>query len=294
MPGGDNLSLGTPSIKMKLLPLDLTKAPHRRVLNLFMPFIPGLFFVFSIYATRPDLRREFEQITIGFGYYTRVFVVLFTAYFVALVMGTILSTVNLMLFKAYRRDAFRLFQVDNRVVYRWLASQPQNDGVAKKLIRRFYNRWTLKRADLERYRVAARSVWGTAASTLLSKRYGIDPVDIRSPEEWDVIFNVLGTPAENFTQGSPFTRSLYVSGWLGFFAARISPQLHNQFYLGTCVALIVVGLWHDLYIAGNFGHPIRINYVQASTVLRELAVHNDKLQQSGNTDAGGDSVDESS
>jgi hypothetical protein len=275
---------------MNLLPFDLSKPPHRETLDLIAPLLPGIFFEISIFWGRPDLRLTFNQLTAGLGHYGQILVAIFIAYFVGLAFSIFTSFLLINLKWCYRKDAFRLTQTENRVIYKYLGKKGQSTNwFLNTVLRPLYFSWTKRCMGASHFRSSAIAVWAAAAEQLLRARYGIEPPHRQNAgEQWQVWRVTLGTPTAVQVRGSTLVRAMYAAGWLGVVAVRIAPPLRNHYYLGTSLALIFVGFTHDLTLARNYGHPVYEVLGQINAVLDDIPKPELKSTTSSNENAEND------
>lgn len=279
---------------MKLLPFDLSKPPHRETIDLFMPFIPGIFFGLSVFWGRPDLKASYFQATAELGYYGRVTVAVFLAYFIGMVVSIFTSFLLTSLKWSYRKDAYRLIQTENRVLYKYLGKKGQSKSwFLNKIVRPLYHRWLLRQMMKQNFRSAAIQVWGAAADKLLRSKFGISPPSKHNAgTQWAVWRILLGTPSAAQIRGNSFVRAMYAAGWLGLLAAKIAPPLRTHYYYGISLALLFVGLIQDLTLARNFGDPTYEVFTQTLAVLNDLQKANDETKSTPPKDEGAGNTDD--
>jgi hypothetical protein len=112
--------------------------------------------------------------------------------------------------------------------------------------------------------------WHLAAAELLKRRYGIDPPERGSGDDWGVWYSVLGKPKPEHARGSLLVVASHATGWCGIAATHFSPALNTGYYVRFSLLLILCGVIHDWYVAKWRHDPILSGIVRVRLVLDEL------------------------
>lgn len=259
---------------MSSIPFDFSKPLHPRTVDFFLPLIPGLFFEVSVYWGKPELMNVFTHHPVSnTGYYTRIALALFCAYFVGAAALTILGFL-LYLMKTSVGIALRASRSIKEKIYRYTGRRMNNPrSFARRFISPIQGRRIRRDMAAESRANNAYQVWAHAAERLLAARYGIsppDPMALRRNQEMGVWHEVLGAPTAEEVRGNSLIKAMYCSGCLGLVAIQIAPALWNRYYLGLSAALVVQGLFNDIWLAISWNNRAYDIVMRARSVLREI------------------------
>jgi hypothetical protein len=114
--------------------------------------------------------------------------------------------------------------------------------------------------------------WALFARRLMKKRYGIEAKDLErldEQEDWNVLFEVLGALTTTDMRGSLTLIVFEATGWCGVAAIWFEPALRNRYYVPFSILLIVAGLLHDWWVAGNLNNPRFLGLLKIRALMRE-------------------------
>jgi hypothetical protein len=206
--------------------------PPRAYTYLFAT-LPGLFFEISILVANPARMCELvAKARDGFG--LRHYEVLGLALFLAFVIG----------------NAFMLLV-----------------GFVQLLFIKLYPR-TLK-AKEQQIPDEDRVFWAKIARQLLGAKYGIDPKAL-DQNDWNVLYQSLGVPAQEDVRASILMMTLEAMGWCGLAAMLFAPGVRNLYYFIFSLAFIAAGLLHDWQVAELRENPHQYGLLRVRLLLEEL------------------------
>jgi hypothetical protein len=259
---------------MTSLPFDFSKPPHPKTIDLFLPFIPGLFFEISIFWGKPEIISIFTRHPVSnAGYYIRVAMAMFCAYFVGF---AVMMTIGILqyIMKNSLNYVHRLSASIKKMIYRFTGRRLTNpNSISRRIINPIQGWWIRRDIQRESNVECAYQVWAQAAVRLLESRYGISPpapTEIRANSQMSVWHNVLGTATAEEIRGSYFIRAMHGSGWLGLVATQIAPVLWNRYYLGLSGAMVLQGLINDFLVSKSWCNRVYDIEIRTRCVLREI------------------------
>ena len=255
---------------MKVPAFDLSKAPHRKSIDLVVPLLPGIFFWISICFGRTDLQQYLGQRISHLGHYTTIAIALFCAYFMGLmfVMATLLvqSATKSVLFKVFRLKG----DLPRRVLEALHRRQRPENWFDKKFKLSLLNRYTRINIQREHRLSLAYNVWVAAARRQL-KQYGISPPEgLNADDRWGAWFSVLGLPRVEEFKGGSLVRAMYAAGWSATAVLVYAPALRKSYYICITLLLLTIGFMHDLNLASYWANPISEDINLTTNILREL------------------------
>jgi len=248
---------------------DLSKPPHPEIIDLFVPFIPGLFFEISVLAADRDIFTATRSFALG--PYSRTALFLFVAYFcglAAVVINNLLLRFIVGIYQLLHVSVERsLYNFETRVMH-----ERPSDNSPRKDIRFRIAAWLQKRRLTKEDRSqTANRVWGAAATRLLLSRFGIDSLDEQfTSDQWSAWRAVLGNPTDRETRGSSLVRALSASGWAGLIARHIAWSLHLVHYRSFCLLLIICATLYSLIVAHYWMNPIAAPIGLTRIILRDI------------------------
>ncbi len=258
---------------MSITPFDLSKPPHSKTIDLVAPLLPGLFFEISVFWGRPELGKPFMDNGIyHLGYYTRLSLVVFCAYFIGLVF-VMTTTLFLNLTEWSYRKISRWSTALPLRIAKFMGRKTQPQGwVITKIVYPITRHLITRDIDTNHQAELAYNVWIDAAKQVLQKHYGIDPPEgVRAEEKWAIWYSLLGTPTNEQVRGSSFIRAMYAAGCLGLVAVQIAPTtLRNRYYCGLSLLLIFIGLNNDIKLSRSWANPLHCALNRTLTVMSDL------------------------
>jgi hypothetical protein len=259
---------------MNLFPFDPSKQPHPKTVELFTPFIPGIFFEMSLLLGGFEFKSTLPKAPSPYlEYYGQIALALFCAYFVGLTASIATSMLQYLIKATYFKTA-RAIPLTRRS-FVTLCGRRRNTGswVFRKVLLPLRNRWIRKDMAIDRDVTAAYRVWLQAADRLLQAKFGIDaPAGPEANKEWGFWHNILGSPTDRELRGSIFNGATHAAGWLGLVAAQITPALRNRYYFGLVAVLIITGLISDFSVARSWGNRVYDIMNRTRCVLRDIPI----------------------
>src|SRR6266849_6928767 len=116
----------------------------------------------------------------------------------------------------------------------------------------------------------ARRLWAVVAKRLLKEKYGIGREDQLGQDEWNALYQTLGTLRIEDVRGSMTMIVSEATGWCGIAATRFAPTLRNRYYVAFSGLLIVAGLLHDCYVAAGLNNHQFLGYLKVRALFREF------------------------
>jgi hypothetical protein len=273
---------------MDKLPFDFSKPPHPKTVDLFLPFIPGIFLEISVLWGAPREMTIFTNHTASnIESYLQMSMALFCAYFVGLaVMMTVGFLQNLM--KSFFRRAHLVSASIKKQIYKYTAKgMTDPKSFTRRFISPIQSWWIRRDVQADGYAHSAYQVWAHAAETLLRTRYGINPpppAAARADTEMAIWHEILGTPTSEEIRGSSFLRAMHAAGWLGLVATQIAPTLWNRYYLGLSGVLVAQGLISDLAVSRSWNNRAYDIVMRARCVLRDIPLLKPETQKAEASD----------
>ncbi len=250
----------------------VSKIVPERFYSYLAAFMPGLFFVISVFFGNPVLVCEWLNRTFPLGRSTLITIALFLAFIIGNGFMLIPTLLQYFLFK----PAYKVWWMLWRQfcvwllwpVVRWLLSKPPFVRIPEA---RDLQEYVLDIGFSIRPEEAQRlwSCWLTVAARLLTVRYGIKSEDLHQ-DQWGVLYSILGRWEPEDVRGSLLVIALEATGWAGLAATRLAPALRTKYYLYFIAFLILVGLLHDFHVAFRNVDPRASGYTNVRAVLREL------------------------
>ena len=223
-----------------MLDLDFTKPVHPRFWDLFLSFIPGIFFEVSVFVASSGFRTSVGRAQIGQNFEIAI----------ATIMAFILGNAFLLW--------VRFIRIALTLLYRkvWLSQRVP---------------------DLELQGV--KQAWQKAAKRLLVVRYGLDPPGKEEETEWDAWRAILGTPLapERFT---PFSLAILpestraaaqATGWSALVAISVAPSLRVWQCYAFASFLIVFGISWEMSWVVWWNNPLKKSLIVLGSVLDDIA-----------------------
>jgi hypothetical protein len=248
---------------------DLSKPPHPEMIDLFVPFIPGLFFEISVLAADRGIFTATRSFALG--PYSQAALFLFVAYFCGLVAVIINNLLLRFMVGSY--EVVHIFVVrslhnfETRVLHEPLSDSSQREKTRYRIAAWLQRRRSTKE---DRFRAASR-VWGASATRLLLSRYGIDSMEEQfTSTEWSAWRAILGEPTDREIRGSSLVRALSAAGWAGLVARHIAWPLRLVHYRSFCILLIICATLYSLLIAYYWMDPIEASIARTMMVLRRI------------------------
>lgn len=254
--------------KMRILPFDSSKQLHPKMVGLFAPLVPGIFFVVLITSAGTSPHWKLAAAPSPFWDYLGQLVLgLLFAYFIGLIAIYCVGLVR----TVFRLISLRFAQFLPKFKQRLCDLRGRSGRflgwIVGCLLLPVTNYFLEKNQAHEYSAQAAYQVWVAAASRLLRARYGIAAPDgPNASDEWRVWRVVWGKPSEPELYGA----ILHASGWLGLLASCIVPSLWNRAYLIFVGALIVLGIINDLVLAHTWGSQFLDTIQRTRHVLSEI------------------------
>ena len=247
-----------------MINFDLSKALHPRFWDLLPAFMPGLFFEICVFLAEPDWVYR----TLGHAQLERYLEIM-----IALILAFILGN-GFMFWVMMLRTAWeRLYLWAGSAWARLLKYLVSSKGNPPKRPRLGKFKWVddaYIRSTANPGAKGASEAWSTAASKLLERRYGIDPLEIHSPQEWEAWRSALGTPKVEDIRGSLLVVTSHATGWSGVAAAYFAPALRNRYFLVFCGFLIFVGLYHTMTVISRWDSVTGRWFIALRAVLAEI------------------------
>jgi hypothetical protein len=218
--------------------IDLSKVlpsrAYEHLTGFLAAFLPGLFFVCSVVLARPDLvlglAGKSEQ-TLALGHYATAAMGLFLAFVIGSGFILVDSLIQYFLTYAYQVKIFLYLQLCKwplKQITQWLLTKPRWQSAR---LGNFHGRVVTRAAmGFQEWR-RNQGCWFILARRLLAVRYGIESKDFKE-DEWQALYENLGSMSAEDFRGSIMIIALHASGWAGLVAARIAPVLQNKYYLG--------------------------------------------------------------
>jgi hypothetical protein len=118
----------------------------------------------------------------------------------------------------------------------------------------------------------AMKLWSRLAGELLKTRYGIDAYSLDhslDQDEWNALYSTIGLLSSEETRGSVFLIASEAMGWCGLAAAHFAASLRNRYYIGFAIFLIIIGLFHDWYVATSLNNLRFLSVLRVRALLKE-------------------------
>jgi hypothetical protein len=235
--------------------------------------MPGLFFEASILLANPALICELVargEDGLRIGHYAMLGIALFLAFVIGNASILFVTLIQKLFGYLYR---FRGYIWEELCAWplwplvSWLNTKPR--WARRKRFPDIYMYvQTVARGHIP-LDLDARKCWALIARRLLKKKYGIKPKDI-GQEEWDALYQTLGTLRIEDVRGSMAMIVFEATGWCGLAATRFAPELSKRYYVGISVLLVVAGLLHDWYVAEGLNNPRFLGFLKVRALLREF------------------------
>src|SRR6267154_5072602 len=244
--------------------------PHLYVF--LVALVPGLFFELSILLANPSLFCELfarGQDGSGMGRYAIWGVVLFFAFVIGNAFILLVTLIQRLLgylygLWAWVREELCIWPLSP--IMAWLGKKPW--FFRRRRFREFADHIQLLASGTP-LDVGARKLWSIVARRLLKERYGIG-ADNLGQEEWNALYQTLGTLRIEDVRGSMTMIVSEATGWCGIAATWFAPTLRNRYYVAFCALLIVAGLLHDWYVAAGLNNPLFLGFLKVRALLREF------------------------
>jgi hypothetical protein len=280
-----------------VLHVDLSKTLPPTTYQYFSAFMPGLFFVLSVFLANPDLASQLAVRShdgFGFGRYFTLFLGLFLAFVIGNALMLFVSLVQYAIRCAYRIGQFLwkryqthiLLPILMRVTHAWkiLPATPVNPNptrtprwVLPKWVDTLYMRTQGKVQIIRNPNVpptAAYKWWDTFARQVLLKRYDL-PEDKLPAASFQPLQDVLTKPSAEELPGSVLINASHATGWAALAASRLGPDLRNKWYVTFAIFLIGCGLIQDFFVAKYLHDPDIGDIARLRALIREFP----KIQQ---------------
>jgi len=253
---------------MRILPFNSSKQLHPKMVGLFAPLVPGIFFVVSIISAGLNPHWKLADVPSPIAdYLSRVVLSLFFAYFVGLIAIYSVGLVRIVFRSISLRAALFLPKFKQGMCQFRDRSGRFLGWIIGCLLLPVVDYFIEKNQVREYSARAAYQVWVASANRLLRAKYGIEmPDGPNTSDEWRAWRVVLGKPSEHDLFGA----ILHASGWLGLIASSIVPALWNRTYLSLIGALIVLGVINDLVLAHTWGNQFLDTVQRTRNVLSEI------------------------
>ncbi len=251
--------------------IDLSKILQHKALIYLTALVPGLFFEVALLLGDPELVASIEyreRHVLNLNTYVGLFIAVFLAFLIGHLFMTIVTLIQYFLRFVYRTRVFLQREICRTILF------PLSNRLTKKpfwVRYRFalsFHRWIVDHAFLDAGEEnAGYRCWRATASMLLKKKYDVDLDELK--REWSYLYWNLGSPTAPELRGQLLAVASHAAGWCGLAAAWITPQLRSRYFLGFCIALIVVGLIHDYQVASRLADPVWIVSSRIRALLRE-------------------------
>src|SRR5579871_2246204 len=254
-----------------MLKIDISKMLSWRIFTYLAGFLPGLYFGISILLAKPTiLQNALQQSGVGLGYYTQIFLILASVFFIGTGFMFFVQMVQYIL-DVLCRISDLVISLIAKYILMPLANILASRGWRKRWIGSLAM-YASNRGMPTGFNPFLREVqecWHLAATILLQKRYGIRREQSRGTH-WGVWYSTLGIPKREDIRSGMFQNAMHACGWSGLLATRIVPILTNPYYLGLSFLLILGSILSDWHYARRRIAPILNSSLRLRTILGEL------------------------
>ena len=235
-------------------------------------FLPGLFFVASVYLANP----QFIQRVLGsdqsafLGKYSKTLIAIFFAYVAGHALMLWVSLVHRILGVLYRTFTFMWRQFCTWRLYPDFSKLMQNPrwnspgSIARRIYRHAQNIVT----GIDPHTEGVGRLWTRLVRYRL-KGLSIDLHHL-TQEELNALYEASRTSQLTDLGGHMLMLATHALGWGGLVAIRLAPALANRSYIIFCVFMIVIGLLYEWWLIRSIHDPYVTGLLKVRAALREL------------------------
>jgi hypothetical protein len=264
--------------------LDISKLIPNRFYFYLAPLFPGLFFEVSVLLANPELTRGVVgriETSPSSGHYLAVLIGLFLAFvlgFGALMFVTLLAWLQNYLRRflafSWRHGASVVLRL-----FSWLSKKRVSWQKHHSLV--ILNHYVASQVSpINQGYEQARHCWGALAPELLTRKYGLDALELGrlNDDDWQALYWTLAMPPREELTASIMILASHAAGWCGIAAIHFAPALADRWYVGFSLLLIVNGLIYNYYDSKRRGTPEGRAYMNLRALLRQFPQTGEKPQ----------------
>jgi hypothetical protein len=265
----------------KMLKIDISKAIPQGFGAYLLGIIPGLFFQASIAIGQPHLAASVisrAREIYPFGPYALLVIFLASALLIGQGFFLLAWTSELVIALAvtFWRYALRVTLASEWLYRRFAKLQgvpPKQNFFIRSLNRAIFWARGLKMFP-HRVRPVLKCLHA-ATKQLLKTRYGLDSEDLGhsrwDADVWEVWHSVLGKPLSDFREASISAKTFLGTGFAGFAALYLAPDLRRGYFFTLCLTFSFAGLFTLMNLAAwRFG-AVKWSIRRLRSVLAELS-----------------------
>ena len=259
---------------MNLGPLDLSKAPHPRIADFLLTFIPGFLFEVFLIVGNPELVHRVVQralAAVPVHYAVGVAAAIALAYCIGATLFVFQRFVVFLMSRVYlwrwRRVEARRKMIKEKVMASGKADGvPSVDAKTTTLAAQVLTKEmdeTAMRHTLEMIRLRL-------GDEVLKRRYGLEALNSPTPEKIEAWRLLLRNPTPEEERGNQGIRALTATVYGGIICLFLAPQLCHAVLLCVFGFILFIGLWHDYGIVDRWFRTVPRTYWEIVGLLREL------------------------
>jgi hypothetical protein len=254
--------------------IDLSKAFPHRAFAYAVALLPGLFFEIVVLAGAPNIvtRIDFSPGNLAkLSPYLEIVVVLVFAFIIGNLALDTVSLIQISLGYLHRskgdakRAVFRkiFLRLSNRMMKResW-----RNRPVAAK-IHRFCSQQCYEDFGFTDRVARGHQCWRELSRKLLKDKYDVNIDEMQWT--WDFLYWNLGEITIGERRGDLLVMATHAIGWCGLVAAWVAPQLRNRYFISFCCLSLLIGLFHDYYVASRLNNGEALAHARIRALLRQ-------------------------
>jgi hypothetical protein len=259
---------------MNIGPLDLSKAPHPRIGDFLLTFVPGFLFEVFLITGNPDLVHRVVQrasAAVPVHYSVGIAAAIALAYCIGAVLLVFQRFVLFLMTHVYLwrwgRVVARREAIKERVKASGKADGiPSTDAKTEKLATEVFAKElneTTMHHTLEIIRLHL-------TDEVRKRRYGLPQLQTPTPEKIEAWRLLLRSPTLEEERGNQGIRALTAAVYGGIVCLFLAPELCHATLLLALGFILGIGLWHDYGIVDRWYRTVPRTYWEIVSLLREL------------------------